>query len=275
MKYFLFIITFFFILSAQGQNEFYHAFDIDISPYQQAANRLASYYTGSVAIEKREQIVELEALAQSIDTFLKIEPNHPGLHFLKGLNNSLLSGLYKSNNDQTNYQRLTSNKITEYQKAMELDLENEPHLSAAMYATMKHGLEGDLKIKAIQNELKLGGNGESESYYWYLHWNNINTLKQAGRLQEAEKALQSMKQELAEKHPKDTLYQTMVEHIDQELKLPSTENRQISQQATESKALQEPKKTDKKQVIIWVIVIISVLAIFLLMLYELVLRKKK
>ncbi|HEY9052974.1 MAG TPA: hypothetical protein VIQ03_15590 [Gammaproteobacteria bacterium] len=247
---------------------------MDINPYQQTADRIASYYTGTVAIEKRDQIHELEALAQNIDTFIKIEPSHPGLHFLKGLNNSLLSGRYKSNNDETSYQKSINDKMTEYQKAMELDLANEPHLSAAMYATMKHGLEGDLKIQAIQSELKLGGNGESESYYWYLHWSNINTLKQAGRLQEAEKALQSMKQELYEKRPEDTLYQTMVEHIDHELKQPAQISKQISQQTTETKNLQKPKAPDRKEVIIWVIVIISALAIFLLMLYEFVLRKK-
>lgn len=275
MKYFIFIITFFYYISAQGQNEFYHAFDIDISPYQQTADRIASYYSGKVSIEKRDQINELEALSLNIDTFLKVEPNHPGLHFLKGLNNSLLSGLYKSSGDTYSYEQRALNKVAEYQQAMELDLSHEPHLSAAMYATMKHGLEGDLRIKAIQNELKLGGNGESDSYYWYLHWNNINSLKQAGRIQEAEAALESMKQELAEKHPDNTLYQAMVEHIDQDIKQPASTTSQIPEQLAQPQNVQEAKKPETTSVIIWAIVIISILIIFILMLYEFVLRKKR
>ena len=184
----------------------------------------------------------------------------------------MLSGLYKNDNSTTKlFKQSVAKRISAYKKAMQLD-PDELKLSAAAYATMKHGLPEELKIKAIQKELKLGGNGTNDSHYWYLHSSNISALQQAGRLKEAKQALKNMQQELEKENLSQSQYQTIVSRAQEEI-----DKQSKRQKIDQNQAKTKEQKNNRlgNNIILWSVVIFSVLALLAVTFYEFFLKKKK
>ena len=139
---------------------------------------------------------------------------------------------------------------------------------------MKHGLPESLKIEAIQKEVQLGGNAPNESYYWHLHWSLVNSLEQAGRFEEAEAALDNMKQEMENQGVTNPDYQQIARRAQLEL----AEARQQHQQSQAQRTAQQEQKTksesDLKSIIIWSVTLFALFSILGVTVYELVIKKK-
>lgn len=274
MKNYLLIAL--FILSSHSvlaTTQFNELFELNINNFSGTANRVASHHAGDSGLSPREIKTELEALDQNIEAIIKTDPDNPALWFLKGLNHSNLASFFDSQKDSKNSNLHIRKKDQAYNKAIQLDRENTPHLSPSMYATMKHGLPESLKIKAIQKELALGGNGENESYYWHLHWSNVSALEQAERFEEAQQALENMKREMKQQNVTNLDYQEIVMRAQKSID--DSKNKPTPRPApTPPKKPPEKEKTDSKSTLIWSIGVLAIIAIIMVMIYELKFRRK-
>jgi hypothetical protein len=271
MKNILILFLILYIPQVWAEGEFIGSFDIDLGPYNTLADRVTSFYTGDVIISAENKHKELTNSLNSIQLFIKQQPNNPVLYFLKGLNLSLLSGIYASDKDKKKLNQFIEKTISAYKEAMILDKNHTPHLTPSTYATMKHSLPENLKIEAIQKELSLGGNGTNESYYWFLHSSNINALQQAGRFEDAKKALNTMKRELNDSSLNNSKYAPIATRASNEIKKQSKET---SPPDTKSPAKESDKTKFKVSSIISNLVIFSILSLLIAAFYEFVLKKK-
>jgi len=158
-----------------------------------------------------------------------------------------------------------------YKKALSLSKTKGKELSAAIYSTMKHGLPQKLKITATQNEISQGGNGDNDSYYWYLHWSNINQLQKAGRKKEAEDAYQTMQKELKDSGMDMSVYNSLTKQIE-------TQTLQKKQAKPQKKPADHKKKEDKldtKYIIISSIAAFSAISLIIVTVIELRRKRKK
>ena len=253
---------------AFADNDFQSAFNIDISnqPYQSSADRITLYYQGKVELSSDKKKTELTQLASNINNQINKIPNSPVLHFLKGLNLSLLSGHYKNNGGVPNTHSITQEKITAYKQAIQLDNKDTSELSASAYSTMKFGLPQDDKIKAIQKELELGGNGDNESYYWFLHWGNISALLRADRMKEADQALNNMRNELRKSKSPNHQFHLIANLAQAELK-----NKKSADKLKAHRSRGTP--FNYKSFLMWIITIGSILAILAVTYYELIIKR--
>lgn len=240
--------------SLRAENNFKSVFEMEPGKSQNVADKITQYYLGEKAFSDGRQTQQLENLSDSLKKHIQSDPDNPGLYFLNGLNLSFLAVNYKATNNKDRFESVTKEKIASYKKAMELDKLHDPHLSAIVYSVMKHGLPEDLKIKAIQSELKLGGSGENESNYWFLHWSNIDALQTAGRDKEAEQAFKNMQKELKERKPGVSQYNIITKQARRNLK-PAPEKVK-NNQPDETKSIQ-----DREGVLIWIISILSVISL--------------
>ena len=273
--YFTFLLLLTLPCSLLADTRFNDVFDTSESRYNQIADRVTTYHAEDINLSPGEIKIELEALNQNIEAFLKGDKNNAILWFLKGLNHSNLAAHYaRSKNLAASNQQLKQ-KDSAYEKAMSVDQQTPARLSAAIYATMKHGLPENSKIKAIQKELELGGNGDNESYYWHLHWSNVSALERAGRFDEAQQALENMKREMKQQNVTNPDYQDIVNRA----------QANVDQARKNSSSIQQPQKTEKtaapgdeepesKYQLIWAIGLLAVLAILIVTVYEIVIRKK-
>ncbi|MCK4711177.1 MAG: hypothetical protein KAU21_21380, partial [Gammaproteobacteria bacterium] len=210
---------------------------------------------------------------------------NPVYWFVRGLHTRNMASFFQASgyDDKANSFLLEKNR--HYQIAMKLDKNNEPHLSASAYAVMKSGLPESLKQQAIEAELNLGGSGESDTYYWYLHWSNVNELQKQGRFDEADVALQRMKNELAETGQKNT-FDKLVKKIEKELKIKKaiSENKKIvkksppkkaQQSARDHEAFTEEKVKEQYYRNLAVILIVMVVLAVIIFMFELKRRKRK
>lgn len=255
-------------------------FDGNLQHFNDTADRVSSYYAEQQTSSDLEQKNELQALATNLNAIISTQHDNPLYWFLKGLNENNLAELYHRLNDAAQSKRHIEARNRAYQKAVELDGGDQPVLSAAIYATIKQGAPDTLKIQAIQRELELGGNGEDESYYWYLHWSNVNALQQAGRKEDAELALANMKEELKQQGVSNQDYQQMVKRVQQELenplpKQPPPPPNLDRLNSTTPVVADEPSLIPSRSAIIWIVVALSLVIMVSLAIYEIVFRSRK
>lgn len=269
------LITLLFLLpwQALAQNSFEELFDINPGIVKSVADQVTVYHAENIDSSFNIQNQQLLAITQQLDQLIQQQPENPLLWFLQGLNYNNLASLHFSS-DPTTSQQYIIKKLSAYDQAMKFDETQQPNLSAAIYATMKHALPMDQKITAIQKELALGGNGEDESYYWYLHWSNIHNLTQAGRLQEANHATQNMQMELEASGHLTNDYQQILKQVKAEL----TEAQQTQVKSHDNPATQAVAKNSTSQSteqklfgmnrFLWLVLIMLVVVLSIGLIYE-------
>ena len=281
MKKYLLIILLLFsgrILAS----EFDEAFDLSARGFEKQANKVTLYFNSAIELDLDYQQQELGLIASSMLAMEKEFEQSPVFWFVKGLHAKNMASHFKQRGNDAELSRWLDLKTKYYQRAMQLDKINQPHLSAASYAAMKPGLPPSLKQRAIEMELNLGGNGENDSYYWYLHWSNINELQKQKLFDQADAALQRMKQELEVSDQSD-VFESMVKTIDTELremKLSSTSkqkkpNKKALPAVRDHQAFTEEQAEDKYYQYLTLVGLIMLVIIVLLLLFELKRRKNK
>lgn len=267
-------------LSAYAETHFEELFSINPSVEEDIANTVAQYHASDSALTHSEQLSQLKQLESRLN---KIEPHHtndPVYWFIRGLNHNNMAATYLRLNNDSATLIATKDKDRAYANAIRLD---DNRLSAAAYSAMKHGLPEDLKIRATQAELQLGGNGYNDSYYWYLHWSNIDQLKKAGRHSEAQAAYEKMQEELKESDMDIQIYNQLTQNIekqtfkrqpDSDEKPEKTVSKQI--QPPPARQPEEPQKTTLTTgSIIILLAIAAIISLIAVAVYEILLRKRK
>jgi len=265
-----------------AKSSFSEYFQTDPVINQEIANRITSYYSEDISLPEEQQKTELFNLESQLEKIQDSHSTQAVYWFIKGLNHRNLASYYSETNKQKLADSHIYNKDIAYKKAIELDKSSDKNLSASIYSAMKHGLPQDLKIKAIQKELSLGGNGDNDSAYWYLHWSNIDQLKKAGRDQEAEQAYKNMQKEMQADGVDMSVYSALNESIEkttlQRNQKPQKQAKKEPENRNQSKP--EPKNpaekpTDKKMIIISSILAFAFISLILLTFYEMKLKKGK
>jgi len=245
------------------------------------ADRIATYYSEDIQLPLEQQKTESLNLNNLLDNVENNFSNKAIYWFIRGLQHRNIASVYIADNNFASANIHLKMKNAAYKKSLELVTTTNNKLSAAIFSTMKHGLPEDLKIAATKNELELGGNGESDSYYWYLHWSNIDQLKKAGRDEEAQQAFKNMQKELKNSNQDVSIYNDLTK------KIKSTTLKKAAPQKTKSNP--KPEKKLKKEVkenpntnnknlkytIIVSIVLASIMTLLAVTLYEMKKKKKK
>ena len=200
-----------------AQTRFSQSFDIDDKQLPTFADHISDEYFEDLSEPVSTRLLRYISYS---DQLTHPEPGQKASwSFIQGLNTlniiSLLKQLERDSavNNQAEIAKYNVLLRKSFENAIHYDSQ-EKQLSASMYATMQRALEGDAKIEAMKNELQLGGNGDSETSYWFKHWQVIGELEQAGRHEEAMQASQKMKQEMSQagvKHPALTQLQARVD----------------------------------------------------------------
>lgn len=197
-------------------SEFEETFDMQAQGFSRQANRVVIYLNSNAALDEGLAKSEFNYISSSMNDLQEQLQLNAIYWFVRGLNAKNMASFYQRLGDESQVVSLIQDKNKFYEKAINVDKDNEPHLTARAYASMKAGLPNDLKQQAIKAELTLGGSGENESYYWYLHWSNVNELKKLGRFDEAQQALVSMKNELM-KSDQNQDFESLVSKIEKDL----------------------------------------------------------
>lgn len=265
-----------------ANNNFTDFFQTEPVIDQLIANRITSYYSEDISLSMEQQKTELFELESKLE---EINESHSKLAiywFIKGLNHRNLASYYIESNKPKLADSHIYNKDLAYKQAIELDKSSSKGLSASIYSTMKHGLPQDLKIKAIQKELSLGGSGDNDSAYWYLHWSNIDQLKKAGREREAEQAYKNMQKEMQADGADMSIYSTLNASIEKTtLKIkerPQNEDKKKPESKPSSspaKKTIQKKPVDKKMIFISSILAFAFISLIILTFYEMKLKKRK
>jgi len=261
-------------VQASGFNE---AFDMSAKGFVRPANKVALYLNNNARLDDLQQKKEFEFISDALNNVETANAQNPVYWFVRGLHARNLASYYQGAGDASLVDGLITNKDTFYTRAMTLDKENAPHLSARAYAVMKSGLPAELKQQAIQAELALGGSGEDESYYWYLHWSNVNELQKAGRFEDADAALNKMKEELsASGHQAD--FDVLMKKIEGELKNKESENKKehlLQNVEPDHQTFTEESMADVYYRYLAIILAMMAVIIIIAVLFELKRRKKK
>jgi len=278
MKKYLVIILMFYtgLLFA---SEFDEAFGLSARGFDKQANKVSEYFNSNIEYDLNYQRQDLELIAASLKELEKKYNNNPVFWFVSGLHARNMAGFNEQLGNDAEVRRWLDFKTKRFIKAMSLDKNNQPHLSASAYAAMKSGLPPPHKQYAIEKELDLGGDGENDSYYWYLHWSNINELQKQKKFTEADDALLRMKKELAESDQGNT-FEGLVKTIDAELEAvkmaaQSKEKTRPLPPERDHQAFTEEHAEDKYYFYLTVVGLIMGAIIFLLLLFELKRRKNK
>ncbi len=262
----------------QANTHFSELFMMDSNINQDLSDRVSQYHSQDISLNLDRQEQELLNIDSQLNSIKKNNTDNPTYWFIKGLNHSNLASVYSSKKLEAQTGKHLQQKDLAYETAMNLD-KKQQQLSAAIYNTMKHGLPQDLKIEATQSELKLGGNGYSDSYYWYLHWSNIDQLKKAGRHEEAQAAFEQMQKELKNSDMDPNIYGSLTKSIEKK-----TFNKQDKPEPVKPRPKpkqQEPEKQEPEtsmidnQFILIALVIAAILLTTIVTIYELVIKKKR
>lgn len=242
---------------------------------KEIADRVATYYSENITLSLDQQKAELLSLEKQLDAISEKKSEQAVIWFIRGLHYRNMASYYAASTEKTFAADLIDKKNTAYKQALALAQKSPDILSAAIYSTMKHGLSKDLKISATQNELAMGGNGESDSHYWYLHWSNIDQLKKAERNKEAENAFEKMKQELKDSGMDMSIYEELNQQIEKQTfnKSDKITNKPVKQQHKKTRTEENP--VDTKFIIIISLVVFAIILLIAVTVYELVIKKKK
>ncbi len=239
----IFIISWIWPITLYAQSLFTEIFQYEGNNLPEYVDQITAEYLkdSSQPVQQRLQqyLSYSELLQQTHDR------DHQAIwYFIQGLNNlniiSILKQVQSESNieNQSEIEKYNHRLQQAFKSAMAAD-KNSQELNANMYAIMKRTFEGDLKIEAIQNELRLGGSGDSEASYWFKHWQVIGALKDAGRFNEAELALNKMNQELKSAGLQNSAYSQIPQHIEKGL---SQARMQLHSQISKSKSEPDEKK---------------------------------
>jgi len=232
---------------------------------------VTQYYEKEIKLSTTQQPIELLKLEAQLMAIEADYTDRAVYWFIRGLNDRNLAAYYTLSNKQESVSKYIESKNSAYKNVLELAKNNPQILSAAIYSTMKHGLSQDLKIEATQFELAQGGNIDSESAYWYLHWSNIDQLKKAGRHEEADKAFADMQKAMQESNADMSIYADLNRQVEkQTLK---TIEKEATTSADKEKAA-ENELTSKK-VVMPSLLIIALLSLALVIFYEFFIKRKR
>ena len=262
--------------TALSATEFDEAFDMSAKGFSRQANRVVSYIKSNTALDVSQQKNEFDFISDSLSGMESELKSNPVYWFVRGLHAKNLASFYQHSGAAGQVDKMMKDKNKFYLLAMDKDKKHEPHLSARAYAEMKSALSGTAKQQAIEAELKLGGSGENESYYWYLHWSNVNELQKQGRLEEAEVALNKMKNELGASDQQD-VFKVLVNKIDAELKNKKIQKSSAPKKQTavrDHKAFTEEEVEDNYYRYLLMIAGAMLVMIFIVVIVELRRRKK-
>ncbi|VAW63208.1 hypothetical protein MNBD_GAMMA08-2617 [hydrothermal vent metagenome] len=282
--FFLLLILFFATTNICSANTlFTEQFQVEPIIDSTIADRIATYYSEDIQLPLEQQKTESLNLNNQLDSIENNYSNKAVYWFIRGLQHQNIASVYIADNNIASANIHLKMKNRAYEKAIKSANTPSNKLSAAIFSTMKHGLPEDLKIEATQNELKLGGNGESNSYYWYLHWSNIEQLKKAGRDKEAQQAFNNMQKELKNSNQNVSIYNDITK------KIKETTLKKSAPQKTKPKAKLKSEKKPKKEVkkkpnankknlkytIIISVVLASIMILLAVTFYEIKQKKKK
>jgi len=260
--------------------QFVDLFGIDPLINKALANRITEYHSENISLPPEQQKIELLKLDKQLEKISDSYSNKAIYWFIRGLHFKNLAAYYFDSKNDPLTKEFMNKKNAAYKNAIELNENDNNQLSAAIFSTMKHGLSDNLKIKATKKEIALGGNGDNDSYYWYLHWSNIDQLEKAGRKDEAKAAYKQMQKELKNSDMDMSIYDTLTEKIEtQTLKQSSLKTQQKTKAPIKRKP--EPKtksktiKYDTKIIIISSIAVFSVLSLIGVIIFELRRKRKK
>ncbi len=239
------------------------------------ADRITQYHSENINLPAEQQKSELLNIDKQLEKLQNSYSDKSVYWFIKGLNYKNIASYYDENQKHQLAKSYINNKNIAYEKAIKLN-NNNNKLSAAIFSTMKLGLSEDLKISATKKEISLGGNGDNDSYYWYLHWSNIDQLEKAGRKDEAKAAYKQMQKELKNSNMDMSVYSSLTKKIETDtLKQNSKQLKKTGpSKKTQPEARSKPKKYDTKFIIMSTIAVFSVLSIFAVIFYE-IRRKRK
>jgi len=259
---------------------FSEQFQIEPNINTKLADRITQYHSDNILLSIEQQKVELLKLDQQLDALQSKHSRQASYWFIRGLNYKNLAAHYFETNNTQLVKSYIKNKNSAYKKTIELNDTDKNKLSAAIFSTMKPGLSENLKIKATKKEIALGGNGDNDSYYWFLHWSNIEQLEKSGRKDEAKAAYKQMQKELKNSSMDMSVYNSLTEKIEIDtLKLTDKKNQSKNNPPKKDKPKQEeefsPEKYDTKIIIISSIAVLSVLSLILVIIYELKRKQKK
>ena len=265
--------------------QFVDQFEIDPLINTELANRITEYHSENISLPSEQQKTELLKLENKLENLSLSYSNKSVFWFIRGLHFKNMASYYFDQKKDKLVKDYIDKKNIAYQKSIALSSTANNQLSAAIFSTMKTGLSEDLKIQATKKEIALGGNGDNDSYYWYLHWSNIDQLEKAGRKDEAKTAYKQMQKELKNSGMDMSVYSSLTKKIETEtLKQSNMKTKQKNKSPKKIKPDQEkepePKKYNKEKYDTKVIVISSIAAFSALSLigviiYELRRKHKK
>lgn len=270
------LFTALFVLNPTFASGFEEMFDSSANGFSRQASRVVGFMSSNSEFDVLQQKKEFDFISVSLIGIEEQFINNPVYWFVRGLHSKNMASYYQSTEKPALIKESLREKNKHYLMAMSLDKNHEPHLSASVYAEMKSGLPEKYKQEAIQAELGLGGSGESDSYYWYLHWSNVNELQKQGRLEEAGAALLKMKKELNESD-QENVYKALYEKIKNELKPKELKSVEKTIKSAEPEHAAFTEETAGESYYRYLIIIASIMLglIIVALVFELWRRKRK
>ncbi len=250
LKYVFTILLFISSPPVVANKSFADHFEYSASFLPAHANDITHYFIENSRKSSKNRLILFQQYNDSLKRQINNEPDNPLLWFSLGLN-------FKNRLDALEEQKTLGARnigalITQTQedlqsaflKAMELDNSKKPKLTARMYATMKNNLSHNQRILALQKELSLGGSGDNETHYWFTHWDNIGSLQDEGRFDEAEVALYQMKYELKKAGLEHSDFAQVYQHAETTLSQKHGLSKTIEKQVAEK--IIPPKKSNPR-----------------------------
>ncbi len=262
----------------QAESQFVEQFQVQPTIDMHMANRITQYHSEDISLPLAQQKTELLNIDKQLAKLQNQHSEQAVFWFIRGLHYKNMASFYNQSNNTQLTKSYINSKNTAYKKAISLNHSTRNKLSAAIFSTMKPGLSEDLKIQATKKEIALGGNGDNDSYYWYLHWSNIDQLEKAGREDEAKAAYKQMQKELKSSGMDMSVYDSLTNKIETDtLKKHSNapKKKPKSAQKEQSKELVKAKKYDTKVIVISSIAILSAMSIIGVIIYEIKRKKKR
>ena len=275
----------FYVLSVTGSIcqaniRFIEQFQVDPMIDELLANKITEYYSEDINLPLKQQRSELLQLDSQLETLSNTHANSAVFWFIKGLHHKNMASYYsEEKNLPLAKSQMTLNNEA-FGKSIKLAKQPGNQLSSSIFSTMKHSLPQDLRIEVTKNEIKLGGNGDNDSYYWYLHWSNIDQLEKAGRKEEAKQAYKQMQRELKASDADMSIYQTLTSKIETETLNISTQKKvkpkaQKPEKAEKKKEKEKPKVYETKYVVILGVILLSIISVVAVTAYEIMHNRKK
>lgn len=277
---FLFSVSAFTGSWCLANTRFIDQFQVDPVIEAQLANKITEYYSEDIKLPINEQRAELLKLDGQLDKLNQAHSENAVFWFIKGLHHKNMASLYTEESNISLAKSQMKLNSEAFEKSIQLAASPNNQLSSSIFSTMKYNLPQDLKIEATQNEIKLGGNGDNDSYYWYLHWSNIDQLEKAGRKEEAKQAYKNMQRELKNSNADMSVYQTLTKKIETE-----TFNHSPAKQAQPKAKVKPPaenkkeddksKEYDIKYIVILSVILLSIISVVAVTAYEVIQNRNK